>query len=562
MPTKVWDEMLLKWREGTPAEVVKANNLAGAPVVELVAYQTWMKETSTLFGGRGDLLKRVDYALAQYQAEPCALALWVLKRQFTEWKGSKADWTASSRNQNDLVTLLDRQLAGGRDVDILSPELAFMEEGLIHARLGIVYLYAHLDCDNFFNILTHGVLDVASAGIEYGSDFLTDADRAAGIDPDKDQRISDLGTASSTMQKTSQVTDKIEAAVRNKIGNQSLQGTSIDLQPKTRYATPVWLTYDAPPPPSGPLRALWEKIKEKLYAVAEKLYQMVRAKIDWGKDKAKEIWADKREAAVEYVPGLLRKLVNFLLGKLIATVAPLVGGALDIAKGIFNTIEAVVDKVSEWQDRKNVKLLAGTPTTTCEAIRGAMTLCIGEGLYDTLKGTANLAMDVGMGVSAGGTAIAKLVIAVVEALTTTIYRLVEIQRMRNCFADARGMWLVRDSEHALYKHPIVFNNWFKSYALTTPALAMLALNSGICGDKMHFLQMFQDDTKVIAQASFDAGVKYVDDMKIWGASYLTDAAFNFVSNDAMTRGLLELAKSHKDPGESVAKRLISGFLNG
>src|SRR5260370_5288560 len=223
-------------------------------------------------------------------------------------------------------------MSGGRDIDMLSPDQAFMEEELIHARLGIVYLFGHLDCDNFFNILTHGVLDVASAGIQYGTDFLTDADKAVGINPDNDQRISDLGTASSTMSKTTMATDKIEKVVREKIGNQSLPGTSIDLQEHKKYATPVWLTYDPPPPPSGPLRALWEKIKEKLYAAAEKIYQLIRAKIHWGKGKVKEIWAAKREAAIEYVPGLLRKLVNFLLGKVCATLAPLVGGALDVAK--------------------------------------------------------------------------------------------------------------------------------------------------------------------------------------------------------------------------------------
>jgi hypothetical protein len=91
-------------------------------------------------------------------------------------------------------------------------------------------------------------------------------------------------------------------------------------------------------------------------------------------------------------------------------------------------------------------------------------------------------------------------------------------------------------------------------------LAMLALNSGICGDKMHFLQMFQDDTRVISQASFDAGVKYVDELKIWSSGYLKDAGFNFVSNDAMTTGLIKLATSHQDPDESVVKRVLFGFL--
>jgi hypothetical protein len=538
MPAKVWDERRQNWREATSTEIENAKRRAGA-TVKVVDYKAWKDQTSVTLGRRGARLQRVDYALAQYEAEPTALALWVLKTQFQAWKESKADWSQSSRNKNQLVTLLDRQLSGGSDIDMLSSDQAFMSEGLIHARLGIVYLYAHLDCDNWFNILTHGVLDVATAGVGYAN----------------------VSTASTVLGKVPTVTDKIDEAVRNKVGNKSLQGTSINLLPEgKKYATPVWLNHDTPPPSGGLLRDLWEKIKEKLYAAAQKIYQLVRAKIDQGKDKAKEMWQNKGETAIEYVPGLLRKLVDFLLGKLVSALAPLIGGALDVAKGVATTISAVVDKVQEWQGRKNVQLLAGAPSTIAEAIRTAMSLCIGEGLYDMCKGVGNLAMDAGAGFSAGATSIAKLVIAVVEALTTTIYRLVEIQRMKACFADARGMWLTRDDSKALHKQPIAFNNWFKSYALTTPALAMLALNSGICGDKMHFLQMFQDDSRVISQASFDAGVKYVDELKIWGSDYLKDAGFNFVSNDAMTTGLIKLATSHKDPDESVVKRVLFGFL--
>src|SRR5262249_12222427 len=274
----------------TTTEIENAKRRAGA-MVQLVDYKTWKDQTSVTFGRRGPQLQRVDYALAQYQAEPTALALWVLKAQFQAWKDSKGDWSQSSRNKNQLVTLLDRQLSGGSDVDMLSPDQAFMSEGLIHARLGIVYLYAHLDCDNWFNILTHGVLDVASAGVDYA----------------------DVSTASTVLGKVPMATDKIDEAARKKVGNKSLQGTSINLQPEaTKYATPVWLNHNTPPPSGGLLRDLWEKIKEKLYAAAQKIYQLVRAKIDQGKEKAKEMWENKAETAIDCVPGLLRKLVDFL----------------------------------------------------------------------------------------------------------------------------------------------------------------------------------------------------------------------------------------------------------
>ena len=114
-----------------------------------------------------------------------------------------------------------------------------------------------------------------------------------------------------------------------------------------------------------------------------------------------------------------------------------------------------------------------------------------------------------------------------------------------------------------HTRPIAFNNWFKSYAVDMPALSVLALNSGICGDKMHFLKMFKDDTAVITQATFSAGVKYVDELKVWGSKFLDDAGYSFSSDDPVVTGLLTLAQSHRQESGKAGKawNAALGFLN-
>ncbi|SAL03692.1 hypothetical protein AWB78_06657 [Caballeronia calidae] len=52
---------------------------------------------------------------------------------------------------------------------------------------------------------------------------------------------------------------------------------------------------------------------------------------------------------------------------------------------------------------------------------------------------------------------------------------------------------------ALHTRPIAYNSWFKRYAVPIPALSVLTLNSGICGDKMHFLAMFKDNETIVTQ---------------------------------------------------------------
>jgi hypothetical protein len=156
-----------------------------------------------------------------------------------------------------------------------------------------------------------------------------------------------------------------------------------------------------------------------------------------------------------------------------------------------------------------------------------------------------------------------LVVSIVETLVKTIWKVVELIRMRSFFGQAKKFWSVREERNAIHTQPIAFNNWFKSYAVDIPALSVLTLNSGICGDKMHFLAMFKDDSSVISQSEFDAGCTYVDSLKVWGASYLKDAGFEFKSDDPLVKGLLTLAMGHSVEKSTRAKvwQATLGFLN-
>ena len=208
------------------------------------------------------------------------------------------------------------------------------------------------------------------------------------------------------------------------------------------------------------------------------------------------------------MPALLRKLVDFLCGKLLATLAPFIGAGLDIAKGIANTVDSSITKYREWVQGRDVQLLAGHPGTIVEAIRRAMKLSIGSGVYDIVKGGASLGLQFA---SQGASTIIDAVVSIMETLAKVIWKIVEIKRIKRFCEQAKGYWDARMQRDALHTRPIAFNGWFKRYAVPIPALSVLALNSGICGDKMHFLAMFKDDENIVTQAEFTAGCKYVDE---------------------------------------------------
>lgn len=518
--------------------------------LKVVDYADWLKGTAKLFARRSEALQKLDEAIWRYQRKPTAERLELLRKAFDGWKLSKgpeeSSWKASGRDKNQLASLLDQQLRGRGDGDQLGPTAEFMRPDLINARRGVVYLFSHMEVDDsIFKVVLHGAIDLTTASIDYSTAQAALSNTNLGTALDRTS--TGLSAAKSTGLPGS-MADKAESRLRG--GDKSLEGTSIDLAPQT--VTAAWMGYPARQPTDSRLLRLWQQIQQWIWNMAQKIYAAIR-------EKVKAMWDDKSGTAMAYIPGLMRKLVDFLVGKFLATAAPVIGGILDIGGGLIKTMTAAADKYNDWLVGRNVELLGGHPGTIVEAIRSAMWLSVGEGLYTTLKGAGKLGLDIG---AAGASTIASLVIAVAEALATTIWRIVEIFRIRSFFDQARDQWHAINESTSLHLRPIEFNNWYKRYALTIPALAVLTLNTGICGDKMRFLKMFKDDSHVVSQSEFDRGSTYVDGLKVWGSKYLDDAGFSFSSKDGLVSHLIEFAKQHKAVETKTDKLLavVSGFL--
>ena len=140
------------------------------PLQQVVGYEDWMMQTSRTLLRRSEELKKVDAALQTYQRSPSYPALLALKQAFNAWKlahGNGNEWRDSARNTNQYATLLDNQLKGIGDTDIGLGAHAFMEPALINTRLGVLYLYSKLDCNDMFKVILEGALDLTTASLEF-----------------------------------------------------------------------------------------------------------------------------------------------------------------------------------------------------------------------------------------------------------------------------------------------------------------------------------------------------------------------------------------------------------
>ncbi|WP_244817545.1 hypothetical protein [Caballeronia sp. Lep1P3] len=505
-----------------------------ARLPDIVSYEKWLRRTSSRLQVRSAPLKRLDEQILFYGRNHTVYRFHELVKAFEDWKASIGPgdaWKNSSRNDSDYFTLLERQLRGEGDTDAAAGAMDFMTPALINSRLGVLYLFGNMEIeDDTFQVLLEGAFEVTNAGLGLAPESNVAASRAGAV------------LDNSLVQKSASVAlEQVQKKIKKHKGPKLVDAKELDRSTVTLPAL------------GSAARRLYDSIRAKVEEAAKKLWDMIR-------EKVADIRNDPGGFALDTVPGLLRKLVNVLCDKLLATAAPFIGAGLDIAKGIANTVDSSITKYREWVAGRDVQVLAGHPGTIIEAIRRAMKLSIGSGVYDLVKGGASLGLQIG---SQGATAIVDAVVSIVETLAKTIWKLVEIRRIKRFCELAKKHWQARLERDALHTRPIAFNSWYKRYAVSIPALSVLTLNSGICGDKMHFLAMFKDDATVISESQFASGCRYIDSLKVWGTEYLNDSGFTFKSKDPMIQGLLKFAVSHTEEQTWALafRKVVLGFLN-
>ncbi|MFK8080537.1 MAG: hypothetical protein AB8B97_09655 [Granulosicoccus sp.] len=416
--------------------------------------------------------------------------------------------------------MLDAQLRGVGDSDEALGVIDFMRPEMEHARLGAVYLFSNLKCDDsLFSVALEGSLDLAKAALKYED-----------IDYNKTAASVAAGAADQGVR-------RIESAILGREGK----------SPKT---SSTQLLQAVEPPMSERLRQIWQTIRDKVLEFSAKIIEAIEKKLNEIRDKVSTMAKNPSDAIMDNLGPILRKLVDALTSRFLSDAAPFIGAGLELVGGIIKTLDAGVTKFKEWLSGKEVMLAKGHITVIVESIQRAMTLSIGSGLFSTLKGGISLGSQF---MTAGAAALVSLISSIIEAVVKTIWKMIEISRIRAFFKEAKGLWESKHSADALHKRPIAFNQWFKSYSLSLPVLSVIALNSGITGSRMTFLQMYKSDSTIISQSQFDKGANYLDGLKNWGSEYLKDTGFSITSDDKIVAGLLELAKNQTAPVSARSK---------
>lgn len=477
---------------------------------DLVPYSTWISKTSAIGRKRSTELLALDEAIREYElspTKPAALLARVAGR-LTVWKathGSGTEWKQSSRNKEGYVELLSTLLEKGEDSDSAwgrTPN--FMHEQLINARLGVLYLFGHTEVNpKLFNVLLEGGLAIAGSAVSY-----------AGVN------VSDGGLGNASAKAAS-----VSMPIAMIVGQDLLDGAWSSSQ-----------KHIVQPSLRGQLQSWGEALR------------------NWFRDFAKGVLAALESKFNCEIPAALAMRLTTSICNIVldVTSAGIVSGAVDTFKGTIASADAIITKVRAWRSGRDVEFASGHPSTVVDAISRGMSMSIGEGLWQLLKGAANIGIAFG---SAGAGLIMGIVIAAAEMVAKIIYRLYEVSHMRTFFTQAAQHWNEKDNPEGLHTQPFAFARWYRKFVLNTPALAILTLNSGICGDKMTYLSMFRNSPDPITSDEFLAGAAHLDSLKMWGADYLKSAGFAFKGNTEMVGKLVNFSYGNAAIGSAFEKNL-------
>ncbi len=507
-----------------------------------IDYDRWIKDTSRIGLTRSPELKVIDAAFLSFAKLGTADAKQALQSAFDAWKkkqGPGDAWRRSSRNNNRAADKLAALLSGQGDSDAafnLGRAPDFMHEELVNARLGVLYLFSRLSvAPGIFKMLLEGGLDIAGQALEIGNA----SEQAQGA----------LSRASQGSGIVGALGDKLENKLipQNTPKNVYLpQGAAPSVMANARatLVTSEQIQREADAAEVLANRPFVHKIRDKVQQwfdmLVEKVLQILRQKF----------------GTVEGIAGTIKQVVKGIVTLVAAKAAPFVGAGLELASSLGKTIDAAVTRFRTWKESRDVEVAEGHPATVVQAITRAMTLSLFDGLWQMLKGAGALAMDI-VGFGAGG--LVNLIIAAGEMLIKFIWRLVETVRINRFCREARGHWENSASPDSLHRQPFAFSEWYRSSALNIPLIAVLTLNTGICGDKMRYLTMFKaGGAQEISAAEFQRGVTFLDNLKPWGAKYIGDTGYSIRSGgDVLVEQLVNSFATSHEKEKTAFDRVIA-----
>jgi len=482
------------------------------PVLGMVTPEEWVSRTKVMIGRRSQSMLKVDAAYEQYyklRSEENAKNLHTVLEAYLKEKGGNWAKVDRNKNSNGLMQSIFDLTGPKKTQDVL-------EKRIPESRHGVIYLWGNtVVYTQWAKFFLEGAFNLVSA-------YSGDNTPILNI-PQNDivGNVADLATTPLGWLK------------------QDSTGKKVSLQPAVARQSSVATLEDLPS------ESILVKIKQTLGKMFEKIYDLIKNGVRTIYEKIKMNYDRVQDIAWN----VLQKLILYVLQQVCASIVPFVGAAFDLFSALKDSIEGISARVTAAYHRSKFIVMPGHPQMIADGIEKQMNWAIGKGLFGVLKSGAKIGAAV---MSVGASTIGDILASAFEFVIKFVLRYFEGSQMRMFVDIARKHLEIKRKGPDGVERPAIaydttrFNHLFSFGCDASPCVPMLTLNSGITGDQMMFMKMFDDTDahNVVDQETFNHATEYFNLLKGTGRDYLRDSGFQFTSQKNDVRGYLWHAVTH------------------
>lgn len=535
----------------------------------------WMSRTSIRFRIRGDGMKKLDQAFANYLASGQANPILMLNAldEYLRLKGG--EWRRVDRNQasGGMLQRLHEQLIERLHVE-RDRGLDEIQRVLVpESRFGFLYLSGQMRIDmNGVGLM--GQWLATEASLAHAEVFATLGDEhqvgKIGEMAVTATKISGAvsGTATLASVATSYVSSTHAASTKGPDREVHLRKHPALTRQAGFRSLPLH-TRELGGETEGRLASLMARFQTFGHA-AMQFFHKVGAALE----KAGTAIARTYRVYEGTILKILNRLVRFILCQVLEASVPFLGDALKLGSALVKTIDQSITATQLWIERTRFSFNTGHPEMMAKAVEQQLHMGMGEGLLDALKSAGALTASVFV---PGTGAIVNGLVNGIKWITVAIKRLVEQSRIDTFLGEMAHIWkkestLVKrnaegqmqpdmdKSSTSLIHQPEAFNELFKRGCNASALIPMLALNSGICGNMMTYLKMANDSsTGLIGQAAFDAGDRYFTRIKCLARDYMRSADFMFRGDTPHVQRLIDHAVNDHAELMTTRSRVVAAI---
>ena len=493
---------------------------------EIPTLNQWKNTTAVWNKRRSPLLQKVDEAINNWETRGKTEQLrLVIKTTLNDWcdsKGAGNNWMNNDRNKSGAVL-------GLYEIVNQATNNTY-QETLEKNRVNVLFLLGNLKADSsMFDIMLDAV--GSTAGSIFGATTKYGLTTKGSNAEFNNQQFGSASTSST-------------GVLKNAIANRNLK-----VIPRHSNTTEqsAWVLFKQKV--SEFFEWMWKSIvKTFTYKKRVQSYETVKNSHGEIEDlrTVEGVYSDYSKFY-----GVFKNIMMEAVKAIWSASAPFVGDIAALSKHLYKFGGSVIKAVSAKYYSFRVKIIDGHPAAICKALRESMCDDARGSLYQSIK--YSLAITINLMFPGPGeivSAISKTILYVVEKIIEFAKRFAELKSIRKYLQQAKTYFEKAEStenRQGLHRNEKKFTEWFNEMAEEAPILAALVLNSGICGDAMHFLSMFKNGTKLISQEEFDRGVAYRNTLKTYSTTMLSRSKMQFYCPNNENRGnyinaLVNLAK--------------------